>query len=93
MRTVPLFQALTRPAMVFGLTYNYFALLLVCSLSITFMTKWYLFSVVLTIGLYFLGRWLVAYDPHFLEGVVVLRQYCKYQRQQSILGYRTYAPW
>ncbi len=92
-KSVPLIQILTRPPTVFGLTYNYFALLCVFSTVVTFSTKLYVFSLLMTISLYILGRWLAAHDQHWLEGFLILRQKCKYQKNQNYWGCRSYAPW
>ena len=90
---IPLIQVLTRPAMVFGLTYNYFALMLVVCLSVTFITKWYAFTFFLAVCLFMAGRWVAAHDPQWLDGFLVFRQRCKFQKNQKYWSCRSYAPW
>lgn len=92
-KSIPLIQILTRPATVFGLTYNYFGLLCVISSLFIFTTKLYVFSLLMIVILYIFGRWLAEYDQHWLEGFLVLRQKCKYQKNQNYWGCRSYAPW
>lgn len=93
MMQIPLIQVLTRPATVFGLTYNYFALMLVVCLAVTFITKWYLFSFCLSLCFYIVGRWLASHDPQWLDGFIVWRQRCKFQVNSKMWGCRSYAPW
>jgi type IV secretory pathway VirB3-like protein len=93
LKRIPLIQAMTRPATVFGLTYNYFALMIVVCLTFTFLTKWYMCAFTLTVSLYITGRWLAAHDSQWLDGFLISCQRIRYQRNQSIRGCRSYAPW
>ena len=91
--SVPLIHALTRPPTVFGLTYKYFGLMLVFCLMFLFITKWYVFSLILTVTLYLTGRWLTAYDPQWMDGYILLRQRIRHQKNAAYWGCRSYAPW
>ena len=93
LKKIPLIQAMTRPATVFGLTYNYFALMMVLCLTLTFLTQWYTVVFIVTISMYIAGRWLAAHDPQWIDGFLISCQRLRYQRNQHFWGCRSYAPW
>ena len=90
---VPLIHALTRQPTVLGITYNYFALMLVTCAVTTIATKWYVFSLFFAAGLYVMGRWLTATDPQWLDGFILQNKNCRLQKNKNYWGCRSYAPW
>lgn len=90
---VPLIKALTRQATVIGLTYNYFAVMLIVCFPFTIITEWYFVSFILTVGLYIGGRWLAENDPQWIDGFFIQNKNCRLQKNRKYWGCRSYAPW
>jgi type IV secretory pathway VirB3-like protein len=93
LQDVPLIQVLTRQPTIFGLSYNYFALMVVVCLPAIFITDSYMIFSGLGTVLYLLGRWLAAHDPQWLDGFFLQQRNCRPQKNRNYWGCRSYAPW
>jgi type IV secretion system protein VirB3 len=87
LRADPLYQGLTRPAMIFGVTYNFF-LINVMSITIAFInTRDFFVVLVIAPAIHALGYYICLREPRFLELIALRLGKCQKCKNRLFHGF------
>lgn len=89
----PVIKALTRTPTIAGVSYSFWAMMLLISTGGIVILKSFSWFFGLLIGLYLLGRIIARYDVLLMDIIIAKLSECPNTRNDSYWGCKSYEPW
>jgi type IV secretory pathway VirB3-like protein len=89
----PVIKAMTRVPTIGGVTYSYWAMMLLISTGGIVILKSFLWAIGLLAICYVLGRMIARYDIFLMDIIVTKLSECPSTRNDNYWGCKSYEPW
>lgn len=89
----PVIKAMTRVPTIGGITYSYWAMMLLISTAGIVVLKSFTWFFGLLAGLYLVGRVIARYDLFFMDILITKLAECPSTQNDGYWGCKSYEPW